>query len=190
MKRFYFFAPAMILIFLSGCAQYAWVGRNPDQDMPACQLDAIRQFPPVMQSTQIDNGYRSPVFTNCTGYAGIATCNSTGGIYTPPTVITTDANSGNRGQYVKYCMIQKGNRWMSRSDYEKMTSSDERKNQDGGSPAPKSDYDRFKSDYENKYQKTGETPTQKRIRLREESMGKDHRCASHRAKRRPPQSSP
>lgn len=127
-------------LLLSGCANTVWVGQNPERDMYECKLEAARQYPPALYSQQVGTGYTSPVFTSCNGVGGFATCTSTGGQYTPPPTITSDANSDQRDNFIKYCMIQRGNRLMSESDYKNIK----------------------------QYESTEETPTQRYIRLREQ----------------------
>jgi hypothetical protein len=131
---------ALVLILLSGCANNVWVGGNPDGDMYECKLEAVRQYPPVLYYKQVGAGYTSPSHTSCNAIGGFITCNTTGGNYTPPPTITSDANSSTRDSYVNYCMIQRGNRLVSESDYKNIK----------------------------QYESNEETPTQRRIRLREQ----------------------
>ena len=128
------------LLLLTGCANNVWVGQNPTSDMYECKLEAARQYPPALYSQQVGVGYTSPSFTSCNAIGGFVTCNTTGGNYTPPPTVTSDANSTSRDNHVNICMVQRGNRLMSESDYKS-----------------------FKQ-----YDSNEETPTQRRIRLREQ----------------------
>jgi len=58
--------------------------------------------------TPIGTGYQAPDQTNCQTYGNQTNCTTTRGTYTPPAVITSDANMGNRNQATKSCMYSKG----------------------------------------------------------------------------------
>ncbi len=135
----------LALILLTGCANHVWVGQNPDKDMYECKMEAAQQYAPALYSQQIGAGYTSPSYTSCNATGGFVTCNTTGGNYTPPTTVTSDANSSARNNHVSYCMIQRGNRFMSESDYKNIK----------------------------QYESNEETPTQRHIRVREQCR-RDH----------------
>lgn len=160
---------------LSGCAGSVWVGANPERDIYECKMEAARQYPPVLYSQQIGNGYKSPSYTSCNAVGNFASCTTTGGNYTPPTVITSDANESFRNNSINYCMVQRGNRLMSKSDYQSYK--DEQSNEEtpaqrkirlredcriiNGQNSPLCT-DKSNSDYSH-----NETPIQRKIRLRE-----------------------
>ena len=169
------------MLLITGCANNVWVGQNPDGDMYECRLEAARQYPPVLYSQQVGTGYTSPSYTSCNAIGGFVTCNTTGGNYTPPPTVTSDANSASRDSHINMCMVQRGNRLMSKSDYKNF------KQYDSNEETPtqrrirlreqcRKDYGQNSSLCENKDAITSnsssppskETPVQKRIRLREE----------------------
>lgn len=169
------------LLLLTGCANNVWVGQNPDRDMYECKLEAARQYPPALYSEQVGTGYRSPSYTSCNAAGSFLTCNTTGGNYTPPPIVTSDANSSARNSHVNYCMIQRGNRFMSESEYKnikKYESTEETPTQrlirlreqcrrDHGQNSPLCENKGF-SNFKNNNPSVEETPVQKRIRIREE----------------------
>jgi len=171
----------LAIFFLTGCANNVWVGTNPDKDIYECKLEAARQYPPALYSQQVGAGYTSPIYTSCNSVGGFVTCNTTGGNYTPPTTVTSDANSSARNNHVNYCMIQRGNRLMSESDYKnikKHESNEETPTQrlirlreqcrrDYGQNSPLCENKGFPNSKTNN-QSVEETPVQKRIRIREE----------------------
>jgi hypothetical protein len=130
----------VISCLLSGCTSFVWVGRDPNRDMYECKIEAARVHQPALYTQQIAAGTTSPSYTNCTNIGNLTNCTTTGGNYTPPIAITSDANSGVRNDYVHNCMTQRGNRVMSESEAKTY----------------------------NRYDTSGETPTQRRIRIREE----------------------
>lgn len=136
---------ALALILLTGCASSVWVGQNPERDMHECKAEATRHYPPALYSQQVGTGYTSPSHTSCNAIGNSVTCNTTGGNYTPPPTVTSDANSSERNKYISYCMIQRGNRFMSESDHKNIK----------------------------QYESNEETPTQRNIRLREQCR-RDH----------------
>lgn len=104
---------------LSGCANYVWVGQNPQADMNACNAEANRAYPPAIYSYQSSPGYTTPVRTSCNSNGWQTNCISTGGQYIPPTQSLADANDGNRKAHFNNCMVSRGNRLMDESDYRK-----------------------------------------------------------------------
>ncbi len=107
----------------AGCADLVWVGPNPDGDIGACTAEASAAFPPAIYSYQSGGGYTTPIRTSCNSYGSQTNCISTGGVYVPPAQSLADANSGSRKEYFGRCMVSRGNRLMTRSDYQNLAKS-------------------------------------------------------------------
>lgn len=129
-----------ISCLISGCASPVWIGENIEKDLYECRIEAVNLYPPAMYSQQIGVGQTSPAYTSCNVTPGFAACTTTGGGYTPPPVITADANSGSRDGHLSYCMTRRGNRLIAKSEYDNFVA----------------------------HKNNGETPVQRKIRLREE----------------------
>lgn len=174
-----------LIVVLSGCASNVWVGTNPTKDIQECRLDAGQKYPPMLYSEQVSAGYTSPKYTSCDNMGGYVTCSTTGGVYTPPTTMTSDANSTAREDYINYCMTQRGNRLMSESDYEnyrklqldaKSSTQEHTESKDkdsqGTGKIPFWNTSIGNSNTQKMQVEETETPTQKRIRLRRECRRK------------------
>ena len=98
---------------LAGCTQSVWVKLGAsDADFQIakgqCLSAAYSQVPSAPATAVIGSGYTSPIVTNCTGYGNNTRCFSSGGSYTPPAIITYDANSGIRNDVFSGCMYADG----------------------------------------------------------------------------------
>lgn len=108
----------LVCFCVSGCASSVWVGQNSVSDWQDCQINAARQFPPVVHTTQVGVGYTSPTYTTCQTTGNTTQCKTTGGHYTPPAIVSHDANLGARNHYIRQCMTERGNSLMTGEDYE------------------------------------------------------------------------
>ncbi len=130
----------IIPFILSGCTSLIWVGKNSKIDIEECNIETANQYPPILYSEQSGGGYQTPIKTTCNSNKNSTSCTTTGGTYIPPSMVTRDANKAIRNDAFRYCMERRGNRLISTSDYQKYINEP---------PAE-------------------ETPTQRKIRIREE----------------------
>lgn len=99
-------------LFLSGCA-YRWQKPGAtEQDFEAakaaCNAQAAAHFPPLMRPVQLNNGYTTPVTTDCHGHGNEVHCVTSGGQYVPPSTTFVDDNEAAREQDVHACFFQNG----------------------------------------------------------------------------------
>ena len=105
---------AMLMVAtLAGCTQMVWVKPGAtDADIQIakgrCQVHAYGQVPVAPASTIVGGGYVSPMVTTCSGAGHAATCVTSGGFYTPPSVVNYDANRGIRNEVFAACMQADG----------------------------------------------------------------------------------
>lgn len=103
-------------VLLTACAQKIWVGENAESDYYQCQAQASMAYPVAIVTTRVGNGYTSPVNTTCSSSLGTIQCTSTGGNYTPPAEISSDANTNRRLAHFGRCMIERGNKLVSKDE--------------------------------------------------------------------------
>ena len=110
---------ASALVTLTGCAE-RWEKPGATEYefnamKAACSSRAAARFPPMMRQVQLTNGYTTPITTNCSGYGYSVTCNTTGGQYVPPVIISVDDNNGVRSQDTRSCFFENG--WRPEKDH-------------------------------------------------------------------------
>lgn len=103
----------VVIALLSGCAQYQWMKPGASQldfqqDGYVCSSEAARLYPPQQVPMQIGSGYTSPSHTSCNPFGISVNCTTTGGQYTPPSVVYVDGNEDNRTVAARQCMAMKG----------------------------------------------------------------------------------
>ena len=106
-----------LTVLLTACAQKIWVGKNAEIDYHQCQAQASMAYPVAVVTTRVGSGYTSPVNTTCSNSFGTVQCTSTGGNYTPPAEISSDANAQRRLAHFGRCMIERGNQLVPKDDY-------------------------------------------------------------------------
>ena len=106
-----------LTVLLTACAQKIWVGKNAESDYYQCQAQASMAYPVAMVTTKVGSGYTSPVNTTCSNSFGTVQCTSTGGNYTPPAEISSDANANRRLAHFGRCMLDRGNKYVSKDEY-------------------------------------------------------------------------
>ena len=106
-----------LTVLLTACAQKIWVGKNAESDYYQCQAQASMAYPVAMVTTRVGSGYTSPVNTTCSNSFGTVQCTSTGGNYTPPAEISSDANANRRLAHFGRCMLDRGNTYVSKDEY-------------------------------------------------------------------------
>ena len=119
------FVPLIAMLTLSGCAQYQWqkYGATQDEfnrDSYQCQMEAARAYPTVAVTEQLTSGYTTPGTTNCNGSGSAygvgnsiygtsqTNCITTPARYVAPVTYTRDANSDNRAEAAKSCLVARG----------------------------------------------------------------------------------
>lgn len=106
----------VVFLSLTGCAQKLWYGTNAQRDLYECEMEAARSYAPAMYNTTFGVGYTAPSYTTCNAYGNSANCTTTGGNYVPPAQITLDANDGRRKNHFNYCMVSRGNSYMTKEE--------------------------------------------------------------------------
>ena len=105
-----------LTVLLTACAQKIWVGKNAEIDYHQCQAQASMAYPVAVVTTRVGSGYTSPVNTTCSNSFGTVQCTSTGGNYTPPAEISSDANANRRLAHFGRCMLERGNKYVSKDE--------------------------------------------------------------------------
>jgi hypothetical protein len=112
MPRFSIAVLLCAALLLSACAE-KWekpgaTERDFDAAQSACFSYASARFPPRIRPVQIDNGYTTPVVTQCDNTRHSVSCIQQGGDYVPPTVIGVDDNEDARDADIRSCLYQNG----------------------------------------------------------------------------------
>ncbi len=102
-----------MLATLAGCTPMIWVKPHAsDADrliaLANCRSRAYAQIPIAPETVVTGGGYIAPMVTSCSGHGPGTTCVTTGGFYTPPTLMTVDANRGLRRHFIADCMRADG----------------------------------------------------------------------------------